>query len=119
MPKASKPGRAAAAEEAAATEPPLAASLEAAWGRRARPTKGPKPGLSLERIVEAAVALAQAEGIGAVSMARVAGGLGSCPMSLYRHVAAKDELLALMVDAALGPVPSPAPQEDWRAGLTR
>ena len=42
-------------------------------------------------------------------MARVAGELGSSPMSLYRYVAAKDELLALMVDAALGPVPPPAP----------
>jgi AcrR family transcriptional regulator len=100
-------------------EPALPASLEAAWGRRARPTKGPKPGLSLEQIVDAAVALAQAEGIGAVSMARVAGELGSSPMSLYRYVAAKDELLALMVDAALGPVPPPAEKEDWRAGLTR
>jgi AcrR family transcriptional regulator len=99
--------------------PPLPASLEAAWGRRTRPTKGPKPGLSLERIVEAAVALAQAEGIGAVSMARVAGELGSSPMSLYRYVAAKDELLALMVDAVLGPVPPPPADEDWRAGLTR
>jgi AcrR family transcriptional regulator len=122
MPKASEPEGtegAAAAGGASGAEPPLAASLEAAWGRRARPTKGPKPALSLERIVEAAVALAQAEGIGAVSMARVAGELGSSPMSLYRYVAAKDELLALMVDAALGPVPQPAEGEDWRAGLTR
>jgi AcrR family transcriptional regulator len=122
MQEASEPERTegAAAEGASrAGEPPLPASLEAAWGRRARPTKGPKPGLTLERIVEAAVALAQAEGIGAVSMARVAGELGSSPMSLYRYVAAKDELLALMVDAALGPVPPPAADEDWRAGLTR
>ena len=52
--------------------------------------------------------LAGAEGIGAVSMGRVAGELGSSPMSLYRYVDAKDELLALMVDAALGPVPPPA-----------
>src|SRR4051795_10072335 len=94
MPKASKPGRAAAAEEAAATEPPLPASLEAAWGRRARPTKGPKPALSLERIVEAAVALAQAEGIGAVSMARVAGELGSSPLSLFPYVAPHEQPLA-------------------------
>src|SRR3954463_13259613 len=94
-------------------EPPLPASLEAAWGLRQRPTKGPKAGLSLERIVEAAVALAQADGIGAVSMARVAGELGSSPMSLYRYVAAKDELLALMVDAALGPVPQAAEDRDW------
>src|SRR4051812_50159401 len=112
MPKASKPEGAAAAEEAAGPEPPLPASLEAAWGRRARPTRGPKPALSLERIVEAAVALAQAEGIGAVSMARGAGGLGSSPMSLYRYVAAKDEALALMGDASHGPGPQPDEGED-------
>ena len=59
-------------------------------GAAARPTEGPKPGLSLERIVQAAVELADAEGIGAVSMARVAGELGFTPMSLYRYVEAKD-----------------------------
>jgi AcrR family transcriptional regulator len=97
----------------------LPASLELAWGRRERPTKGPRPGLSLERIVEAAVGLADAEGLGAVSMARVAGELGSSPMSLYRYLDAKDELLALMVDTALGPA-LPRPEgEDWRAGLSR
>jgi AcrR family transcriptional regulator len=95
---------------------PLPASLERAWGLRSRPTKGPKPGLSLERIVDAAVGLAAAEGIDAVSMARVAGELGASPMALYRHVAAKDELLALMVDAALGPV-EPAEAGGWREGL--
>jgi AcrR family transcriptional regulator len=98
---------------------PLPASIEAAWGRRARPTKGPKPGLSLERIVEAAVALAASEGLAAVSMARVAGELGSSPMSLYRYVAAKDELLALMVDAALGAPPPVPGGEGWREGLSR
>ena len=102
-----------------ARRPPLPASLDAAWGRRARPTKGPKPGLSLERIVAAAVALAHAEGLGAVSMARVASELGSSPMSLYRYVDAKDELLALMVDAALGDPPPPPAGEGWRDGLAR
>jgi AcrR family transcriptional regulator len=96
----------------------LPPSLAQAWGRRTRPTKGPKPGLSLERIVEAAVQLAAGEGLGAVSMGRVAGELGASPMSLYRYVAAKDELLALMVDAALGP-PPPAGDESWRDGLSR
>jgi AcrR family transcriptional regulator len=97
----------------------LPASIEAAWGRRARPTKGPRPGLSLEQIVDAAVGLAVSEGIGAVSMARVAGELGSSPMSLYRYVAAKDELLALMIDAALGSPPAAAAGEGWREGLSR
>src|SRR5215204_3198203 len=96
----------------------LPASIAAAWGRRARPTKGPRPALSLERIVEAAVAVAAAEGLDAVSMGRVAAELGSSPMSLYRYVAAKDELLALMVDAAVG-APPETHAEGWRAGLSR
>ena len=50
----------------------LPASIEAAWGLRERPARGPKPALSLERIVAAAVDVAAAEGIGAVSMGRVA-----------------------------------------------
>jgi AcrR family transcriptional regulator len=98
----------------------LPASVAAAWGLRGRPARGPKPGLSLERIVAAAVDVAGAEGIEAVSMSRVARALGSSPMSLYRYVAAKDELLALMVDAALGPTPSPpGPDADWRERLSR
>jgi AcrR family transcriptional regulator len=98
--------------------PRLPASIEAVWGLRERPSKGPKPGLSLERIVAAAVDVAVAEGIEAVSMSRVAKELGSSAMSLYRYVAAKDELLALMVDAALGTTERP-PEPGWRAGLER
>jgi AcrR family transcriptional regulator len=98
----------------------LPASLEAAWGVRGRPAKGPKPGLSLERIVGAAVKVADADGLAAISMSRVAAELGASTMSLYRYVAAKDELLALMVDAAGDPPPAPpAPGEGWREGLSR
>lgn len=98
----------------------LPASIEAAWGLRERPGKGPRPGLSLERIVGAAVEIAGAQGLGAVSMSRVAGGLGVSTMALYRYVAAKDELLALMVDMAGGAPPPPASaDEGWRAGLER
>ena len=68
----------------------------------------------------AGIKVALTEGIGALSMARVAGELGVGTMSLYRYVAAKDELLTLMVDTALGPPPpARAGDEDWRAGLTR
>ena len=103
-----------------ASETGLPASIEEAWGLRRRPTKGPKPGLDLDRIVGAAVKVAATEGLAAVSMSRVAGELGSSAMSLYRYVAAKDELLALMVDAAFDtPVGAAAPGEDWRAGLSR
>jgi AcrR family transcriptional regulator len=98
----------------------LPASIEAAWGFRSRPRKGPKPELSLGRVVEAGVRVAASEGLAAVSMSRVAGELGASTMALYRYVAAKDELLALMVDAAAGRPPEPAtPEEGWRAGLTR
>ncbi len=95
-------------------------SIAAAWGVRERPHKGPKPALSLPRIVDAAVRVADAEGLDAVSMGRVAAELGAAPMSLYRHVSAKEELLELMVDAAWGDSPGqPAPGEGWRAGLSR
>jgi AcrR family transcriptional regulator len=98
----------------------LPASIEAAWGLRARPNKGPRPGLSLERIVEAAMRIAAADGLAAVSMGRVAADLGVSTMALYRYVAAKDELLALMVDAtAASPPAGPAPGESWRVGLSR
>jgi len=103
----------------------LPGSVAAAWGVRARPQKGPRPTLSLGRIVQAAVRVADTEGLDAVSMGRVAAELGTAPMSLYRHVSAKEELLTLMVDAAWGPAPDgPAPDgqgpgEGWRAGLSR
>lgn len=75
-----------------------------------------RPGLSLDRIVAAAIALADRDGLAALSMARLAQELGSAPMSLYRHVANKDELLVFMQDAAPGPPPELPP--GWRAGLT-
>jgi len=96
----------------------LPASIEAAWGLRERPSKGPRPGLSLERIVDAAIQVAVSDGLAAVSMSRVAADLGVSTMSLYRYVAAKDELLMLMVDASYGPPPAvPEPGESWREGL--
>ncbi|WP_406421189.1 TetR/AcrR family transcriptional regulator [Streptomyces sp. NBC_00873] len=93
----------------------LPASIEAAWGLRERPVKGPKPGLSLARIVDAAVAVAESEGLGAVSMGRVAKDLGASTMSLYRYVSAKGELYVLMQEAALGP-PPPLPALESGAG---
>jgi AcrR family transcriptional regulator len=94
----------------------LPASVETAWGLAAGHGRGRPPTLSLDRIVEAGVRLASAHGLGSVSMGRVAAELGSSTMALYRHVATKDELLALMVDAALGS-PPPAATEGWRTGL--
>ncbi len=111
----------AVAEKSSTGGGDLPASIEAAWGLRERPAKGPKPGLSLERIVAAAVAVAAAEGLAAVSMGRVAQEVGASTMSLYRYVSAKDELYVLMQEAAVGP-PAPLPALEsgagWRAALT-
>ena len=80
--------------------PPLPPGLDLLWGRRGRGQRGPKPGLSVNAIVAAAVQLADAEGLEAVSMARVAEQLGFTTMSLYRHVGSKEELLQLMWNAS-------------------
>jgi AcrR family transcriptional regulator len=95
-------------------------NLARAWGIGRRPTKGPKPGLSIERIVAAGVHVAETEGLASVSMGSVAAEIGSSAMSLYRYVASKDELLALMVDFAIGaPLAAPDVHERWRPGLER
>ena len=94
------------------------ASIAAAWGVRDQPRKGPRPALTLPRIVQAAIRVADTEGLDAVSMSRVAAEAGAAPMSLYRHVSAKEELIEHMVDTAWG-LPPDRLAEDWRAGLTR
>ncbi|RCV52894.1 GntR family transcriptional regulator [Marinitenerispora sediminis] len=74
--------------------------------------------LTRTRVLRTAIAIADVEGLDAVSMRRLAAEFGVGPMSLYRHVANKDELVAHMVDEAFGelrlPVPGP---EGWRAKL--
>src|SRR5580692_6317953 len=85
--------------EATSGEPgprPLPPGLDLLWGRRERGKRGPRPGLSADQIVDAAIRLADAEGLEAVSMARVAAELGFTTMSLYRYVDSKEELLQLM-----------------------
>jgi AcrR family transcriptional regulator len=75
------------------------------------------PSLTQGEIVDAAIALADAEGAEAVSMRRIAQVLKSGPMSLYWHVANKQHLLDLMLDALVAEVRLPEPSGDWRADL--
>lgn len=97
----------------------LPGSIELAWGLRNQSTRGPRPGLTLDRIVAAGIEIARTQGLSALSMGRVANELGASTMSLYRYVSAKDELLTLMVDTGLGRPPPVEANDDWRAGLTR
>jgi AcrR family transcriptional regulator len=99
-------------------EPDLPRGVALAWGVAADPQRGPKREMSVEKIVDAAVEIADAEGLGAVSMAAVAARLGYTPMSLYRYVSAKDDLVLLMQEEATGlPPESIREQDGWRPGL--
>ncbi|MGC5530303.1 TetR/AcrR family transcriptional regulator [Streptomyces sp. SR-10] len=120
-----KDGSTAATDGTATGSGDIARSLELLWGTGERPSRGPKPGLTLDRIVTAAVAVADAEGLAAVSMRRLSTELGTGTMSLYRYVPGKAELLDLMLDRVLGeplpsataPVDAPPPPADWRASI--
>ncbi|HEY7100254.1 MAG TPA: TetR/AcrR family transcriptional regulator [Mycobacteriales bacterium] len=96
----------------------LPAAVEQLWGLR-EPTRrgGPKPALSLDRIVAAAVGLADEGGLAALSMSRLAEKLGFTTMSVYRYVASKDDLLVLALDAAIGEPAEVDPAAAWRDQL--
>lgn len=104
-----------------ASDNPLTRTQELLWHGLPESAKGPRPSLTLHRIVDAAVELADAEGVEALSMRRLARELGVGTMSLYRYVPGKTELVNLMLDRVLG-----ASQDrfvdlsgDWRAVLDR
>jgi AcrR family transcriptional regulator len=77
-----------------------ARTLQLLWRAAEVPKKGPRQGLSVDGVVDAATAIADAEGLDAVTMRRVAQALGVAPMTLYTYVPGKAELLDLMLDAA-------------------
>ncbi len=78
-----------------------------------------RPGtvLSRDEIVDAAIAVADAEGPEAVSMRRIAQVLRAGTMSLYWHVASKEHLIDLMLDTLVGEIAVPQPSGDWRADV--
>ncbi|MFB7181075.1 TetR/AcrR family transcriptional regulator [Streptomyces sp. NPDC056257] len=95
------------------------------WGPHPKPARGPRPTLDLDRIARAGIEIADCDGLADVSMQRVAAQLGVTKMALYRYVPGKAELLALMVDAAIGPYPTVRKErggwreqmEDWAGRL--
>ncbi|MGW8395860.1 TetR/AcrR family transcriptional regulator [Streptomyces lydicus] len=89
------------------------------WGPHPKPTRGPKPALSLDRIARAGIEIAEAEGLAAVSMQRIAGLLGVTKMALYRYVPGKAEMVALMVETAIGEAPPPeGSPRGWREQIS-
>ncbi|MGW0781922.1 TetR/AcrR family transcriptional regulator [Streptomyces sp. NPDC002913] len=98
----------------------IARSLELLWGTGERPSRGPRPGLTLDRIVATAVGVADTEGLDALSMRRLSTELGTGTMTLYRYVPGKSELLDLMLDRVQGePLAVDASQvpDDWRTAV--
>jgi AcrR family transcriptional regulator len=83
--------------------PAAPTGLARLWQAAADPARPPRLGLSLDRVVDGAIALADDAGLEAVSMARLAKRLGFTTMSVYRYVASKDELLLFMHDRAWHP----------------
>jgi AcrR family transcriptional regulator len=89
---------------------------ELLWGMPSGPRRGPRPSLTPEAIARAGIAIADAEGLEGLTMQRVAESLDVTKMALYRYVPGKAELVALMLETAIGQ-PPPAPAADWRGQL--
>jgi AcrR family transcriptional regulator len=96
-------------------------SLKLLWEGLDKPKRGPKPKVSLEALVTAAIEIADTEGLTGVSTRRVAEKVGISPMSFYTYIPGKAELLDLMLDTVsgieIGEVPEFDPKQ-WRANIT-
>ncbi|MFF4121979.1 GntR family transcriptional regulator [Microbispora rosea] len=109
------PGAAAQPGDRTRLTPPPSRDAETA---RRRPGPGTERELTRERVVRAAIEIADAEGLTALSMRGVAARLGVAAMSPYRYVGGKDDLILLMADAAFGELGYPAdPPAGWRERL--
>ncbi|MCT9929546.1 TetR/AcrR family transcriptional regulator [Planotetraspora sp. A-T 1434] len=89
------------------------------WMRPERPARGPKPSFSRSRLTEAAIQIADSEGLDAISMRRLATEIDAGTMSLYRYVSGKDDVIELMIDAVVAdylPVDT-ALSGDWMTDL--
>ncbi|MGY0008188.1 TetR/AcrR family transcriptional regulator [Micromonospora sp. I033] len=91
--------------------------FELLWGTPSGPRRGPRPTLTLPAIARAGITIADAEGLDGLTMQRVAESLDVTKMALYRYVPGRAELVALMLEAAIGEPPPPPPGADWRGQL--
>ena len=96
--------------------PPDRRQRQTVWERIEGSTRGPRPALTHDQIAKAAVEIADAEGLSAVSMRRLADRLGVATMSLYRYVSGKNDIYELMIDVAYGE--TTVPDGGWRVVAT-
>jgi AcrR family transcriptional regulator len=88
------------------------------WGKKPAPSRGPKPTLSTDQIARVSIRLADAEGLAAVTMQRLAREVGLTTMALYRYFPAKADLVALMIDSASdSPLHFGKPSLPWNTRL--
>ena len=100
-------------------DPDLRRRSQLLLDERSPPTRGPKAGLTPEDIVGAAVAIADAEGLAAVTMSAVAKSVGLTTMAIYRYFPSKETLIDAIVDAGMGrPPPRSERRGDWRVEVT-
>ena len=105
----------------AGSRSPLEGVAALLWGASAQVRRGPKPKLSVQKIADAGISIADQDGLSAVTMQHVADLLGTAKMALYRYVPGRTELEAVMLDRALGGPGGPGERVDGdgRAGLSR
>lgn len=85
------------------------------WDAQLRPSRGPKPALIRDDVVQAAISVADADGLAALTMQAVAERVGFTTMALYRYFPNKEALIDASVDAAMGTPPQKSgPREGWR-----
>ena len=103
-------------QASARIDPELRRRSQLLWEDRSQPSRGPKRAVAPEDVVQAAVQIADEEGLAAVTMSAVAASIGFTTMALYRYFPNKEALLDAVVDAGMGGPPQlPEPRGDWRS----
>jgi AcrR family transcriptional regulator len=105
-----------AKKKKAKAAPKSRGSFELLWNAPARTKRGTKPQFRLEDTIQAAIKVADASGLAALTMGRIAQQLGVTTMALYRYVPGKVQLVDLMIDAALKEPPKPTGR-GWRSEM--
>jgi len=101
-------------------DPVLRRRSQLLWEDRTPASRGPKAGLTPDDVVQAAIEIADEEGLAAVTMHAVAAKVGFTTMAIYRYFPNKEALYDAIVDAGMGLPPRPAePRDNWRSEVTR